>query len=150
MQMYVNYYDRYVKDRIFMPDKAFQDEGVSYKYLPASDFVPSDPDLTAIGRHVLDTNDTDYMSGPVWTGEALYRITGECLADRLGRGCVLLDRCQAALAAVAARRKVRFSALFCAGYPVGYEWTKEPGDNRVRTFCLALDILARADGEEES
>ena len=103
------------EEKLFLPGKALRDEGVSYKYLPPSEFVNFSPDLIKTGKSVLENNEIPYEDGPVWTGEALYRITGETLRDRLDRGCVLCDRASAAMAAVAAFRNVRFAALFCAG-----------------------------------
>ena len=135
---------------LYLPGKALRDEGVSYKYLPAAPFAEFSDDLIRIGRAVLSGNETEFTDGPAWTNEVLFRITREELVDRLERGCVLTDRCSASLGAVTRFRGARFAPLFCAGYTLGQGFSdEEPEDSRVKTFCLALDILARADGEED-
>lgn len=92
--------------QFIVPTAAYRDEGVSYHYLPASDYVTLEtaPRLAEIFR-ALGLN---FVEGKTWTTDALYRETPRNVAARKAEGCLAVEMECAALAAVAQFRGAEF------------------------------------------
>jgi len=54
---------------------AFRDEGASRHYLPATEMVSADPDLTRHLEQALSKHEIPFRVGPAWTTDAPYRET---------------------------------------------------------------------------
>lgn len=90
--------------QIIIPTAAYRDEGVSYHYMPAGDFV----ELPTANRlaEILDGLNTPYLLGKTWTTDALYRETRTNMAKRKDGGCIAVDMECASVAAVGRFRGV--------------------------------------------
>lgn len=112
---------RLAPGHVLLPEEAYRDEGTSYHYAPASDYMalPGADKLAA----VLDGLGVPYTSGRVWSTDGFYRETRANMEARRAEGCLAVDMECAALAAVAAYRKLEhFQFLFTEDSLDGDEW----------------------------
>ena len=72
-----------------IPTEAYRDEGISYHYAPAADFIriPGADRLAAL-FHELSV---PYVQGRVWTTDAFYRETRGQVARRQAEGCIAVE-----------------------------------------------------------
>lgn len=83
--------------RFIIPTAAYRDEGASYHYLPASDYVEI-PTAQRLGE-IFDELGLPYVKGRVWTTDALYRETRNNMEKRKADGCIAVDmECASAMA----------------------------------------------------
>lgn len=75
--------------KIVVPTSAYRDEGLSYHYASAADYieVPNAPKLAAI----FDTLKVPYIMGKTWTTDALYRETRNHINERKKEGCLTVE-----------------------------------------------------------
>lgn len=115
---HVENYDTYL-----LPKAAIRDEGVSYHYLPASRLVKTSTLLQNSLKSVLKAHGEKYVNGLVWTTDALYRESPECIAARRTEGATGVEMETASLAAVAKARKVEYACLlYYSDYNDGLTW----------------------------
>ncbi len=77
------------KGRFVIPTAAYRDEGLSYHYAPATDYIdiPNASKLAAI----FDTLKIPYIMGKTWTTDALYRETRNRMNERKKEGCLTVE-----------------------------------------------------------
>lgn len=85
-------------------DKALRDEGTSYHYLPPSNFVDADPDLTGALAGVELSTGTPIHRGAVWTTDAPFRETESQIQDMRDQGLLAVEMEAAALYSFAQAR----------------------------------------------
>ena len=132
---------------LIVPTAAYRDEGASYHYVAASDFldVPSADGLT----RALDEMGLKYTRTRTWTTDAPYRETRENVRRRAGQGCGVVEMECAGLAAVAQFRQVKFAQVFYgADSLAGAEWDTRtlgamPDNDTDRLVIVALDAAVR-------
>ncbi len=93
-----------------VPTRAFRDEGTSYHYAPASEYITlknADKLKTALDRLGLNT-----LCGGVWTTDGFYRETKTRRDEMIANGCVAVDMESAALQAVCDYRGKNFYTFF--------------------------------------
>ena len=75
--------------RLILPTRAYRDEGLSYHYASAADFI----EVKNARRMAawMDQLKVPYVMGPVWTTDALFRETREGVRRRKADGCVAVD-----------------------------------------------------------
>ena len=135
--------------RLIVPTHAYRDEGVSYHYLPAADYV-------AVRNHdtvarVLDRMQVPYVRGRSWTTDAFFRETRRNMERRKAEGCIAVEMELAACQAVCDFRGYElYNFLYTADNLDHSQW--EEGilssismDERLKHFYIALEI-ARAVG----
>ena len=85
-------------DALVVPTDAYRDEGVSYHYAPAADYihVKNHPTVSA----VMDKLKIPYFKGKCWTTDAFFRETRRNTERRVTEGCIAVDMELAALQAV--------------------------------------------------
>lgn len=133
--------------RLILPTHAYRDEGTSYHYLPADDFV-SVPTHSAL-KAILDKMGVPTVSGRTWTTDAFYRETGELAAERLKQGCICVEMECASLMAVGAYRRIPvYQFLYAADSLSGNAWEKRilggmPEDLQKALLTVALDAAAQ-------
>lgn len=133
--------------RLIVPTCAYRDEGVSYHYMEAGDFVDV-PDAAGLAR-ALDEMGLKYVCTRTWTTDAPYRETRANVMLRIQAGCGAVEMECAALAAVANFRHVRFAQVFYgADSLAGTEWDartlgKMPDAAQDRFAVVALDAAIR-------
>ena len=91
--------DALCADKVIVPNEAYRDEGFSYHYAPASDYikVKNAPQV----EQYLKSNGIPYVSGRCWTCDAIYMETVEKAKRRRNDGCIAVEMEVAALQAAA-------------------------------------------------
>ncbi|MDY4199868.1 MAG: nucleoside phosphorylase, partial [Candidatus Fimadaptatus sp.] len=74
---------------LIVPTAAYRDEGASYHYVAASDFVDV-PSADGLAR-ALDEMGLKYTRTRTWTTDAPYRETRENVRRRAGQGCGVVE-----------------------------------------------------------
>ena len=75
--------------KYIVPTAAYRDEGLSYHYAPAADYIAlknADKVAEEFGRLKLP-----YVKGKIWTTDGFYRETRKHFAQRKAEGCVAVE-----------------------------------------------------------
>ena len=131
---------------IIVPTAAYRDEGVSYHYMPAGDYV----DVASAGRlaEMFTKLGIPYKSGKTWTTDAIFRETRKNMALRKSEGCVVVDMECASIMAVARFRGVEaYQFLYVEDNLDTERWDqrtmdKTPRSIEERYLKVALEIAA--------
>ena len=108
--------DKSIKDcGIIIPTKAIRDEGTSYHYVPANDFIDVNVKCVAEFKEVLDEFGYPYVEGTTWTTDAFYRETPKKVEDRKKMGAVCVEMECASMQAMCDFRGVEFFQFLYAG-----------------------------------
>lgn len=132
------------KGHVLVPNTAIRDEGASYHYLPpAAEAIAHPAALEAI-QHTLAKHHVPYDVGTTWTTDGFYRETRAMVADRVGRGALMVEMEAASLMAVAQFRGVIFGQLLYGGDDVASdEWDprgwQQDMSSREKLFQLAIE-----------
>lgn len=138
---------RIAEGRLIVPTAAYRDEGASYHYMEAGDFVDV-PSADGLSR-ALDDMGLKYTRTRTWTTDAPYRETRENVRRRAKQGCGAVEMECAALSAVAQFRQVKFAQVFYgADSLAGAEWDTRtlgimPDNDNDRLMTVALDAAVR-------
>jgi len=104
-----------------LPTEAYRDEGLSYHYLPVSDFV--DVDTAERLAEIFAKNKIKYIHTKTWTTDALYKETVNKVKDRKEKGCLVVEMECASIMAVAKARGVEaYQFLYSADTLDNEEW----------------------------
>lgn len=104
--------DAVVRNRIIVPSGTVRDEGTSYHYAaPEDDLVP-DPKMNEILQSSLEELRWPYVTGKIWTTDAIYRETIQIISERKEEGCIAVDMEYSALLAAARFRNIKFIQFF--------------------------------------
>lgn len=135
---------------IIIPTRAIRDEGTSYHYAPASDYIDVNrkyiPEFTAL----LEELGYPYVTGTTWTTDGFYRETREKVNRRKEMGAICVEMECAAMQALCDHRGVEFFQFLYAGDNLaGSSW--DPGslsgtarlDHKQKIGLLAFELAAR-------
>ncbi|NCB34176.1 MAG: hypothetical protein EOM64_09950 [Erysipelotrichia bacterium] len=75
--------------KVIIPSKAWRDDGVSYHYAPAADWIEI-VNSEMMAKLFQEWN-VSFAREPVWTTDALYRETPEAVARHKAVGCVAVE-----------------------------------------------------------
>lgn len=133
--------------RLILPTAAYRDEGVSYHYMPVSDYV----DVPTAGRlgEIFDELRLPYVKGRVWTTDALYRETRANMEKRRADGCIAVDMECASVMAVGRFRGAEVYQFFYAEDSLdGDAWDPRtlgavPASEYEKYLRVALEVAAR-------
>jgi len=103
--------DRDIADGNFLiPTAAYRDEGTSYHYMPASDYieVKTANKLSAIMTELK----LPHVKGKTWTTDAIFRETRNNMLKRKAEGCLTVEMECASVIAAAQFRGVKFISIF--------------------------------------
>ena len=100
---------------IIIPTKALRDEGTSYHYAPASDYIEVNKKYVDDFIAVLEELGYPYVKGITWTTDAFYRETRTKVAARKAMGAVCVEMECAAMQAMCDFRGVEFFQFLYAG-----------------------------------
>ena len=138
--------ERLTEGHIIVPTEAYRDEGTSYHYMPAGNYVRiTNAEKVA---EILSDMDVPHISGRIWTTDGLYRETRNNVDARKADGCLAVDMEVAAMFACAAFRGAVYGQLLYAGDDVSAEewdhrhWDTQQGA-RDRLLDLAQDAVIR-------
>lgn len=130
-----------------LPTQAYRDEGVSYHYLPVSDYVDI-PTAQRLGK-IFDELNLPYVKGRVWTTDAIYRETRTKAAARRGEGCVAVEmECASLMAAGRFRGRRVYQFLYAEDSLAGAAWEgrtwgRTPESEYERLLKIALETGIR-------
>ena len=133
--------------RLLVPTAAYRDEGVSYHYAAASDYleIETAPEL----MKTLDGMKIPYHSTKTWTTDAFYRETKRSLEKRRAEGCGAVEmECASIMAVGQFRKKKVFQFLYAADCLADADWDKRilgkmPADLRERILLVAIEAAVR-------
>ena len=109
--------------RYIVVDAAYRDEGLSYHYIPPSDYV-SVPTWSVI-RYFFEKKQIPFVVGKTWTTDAFYRETRGSMERRKEEGCIVVEMEIAGCQAVAERRGWKLYPFLESGDVLdGEEWKK--------------------------
>lgn len=104
-----------------LPTESYRDEGTSYHYIPASDFVKVET-AEKLSK-IFDKNGIKYIKGKTWTTDALYKETVNKANKRKKQGCIVVDMECASIMALAKNRKVEvYQFLYSADTLEDEKW----------------------------
>lgn len=99
--------------KAMIPFAAYRDEGVSYHYAPASDYVTvKNADIVA---DCMRNNGIPHVLGKTWTTDAFYRETRNNFEKRKADGCISVEMECAGLQAMCDFRGVDLYVFFTSG-----------------------------------
>lgn len=108
--------DKNIEDcGIIIPTKALRDEGCSYHYAPASDFIEVNLKYRDLFKEVLQEFGYPYVEGTTWTNDAVYRETRDKVARRKEQGALCVEMECAGMQAMCNFRETEFFQFFYAG-----------------------------------
>lgn len=126
-------------------DKALRDEGVSYHYLPPSEFsLAADGLLRAVDGAFAHLR-VPVIRGPAWTTDAPYRETASQIAAMRGRGLLAVEMEAAGLYAFAQARGRQVLCFAHVTNQMGQAGDFEKGEADGAVDTLAV-LTAAADG----
>lgn len=103
------------KGKIILPTSAIRDEGTSQYYFPYSEEISTDHKSLTIAKETLCKYNIPFITGRVWTSDAIYRETPNLIAKRKEQGCLGVEmECAAAMAVAQFRKKTFIQFLFGA------------------------------------
>lgn len=98
--------------KVMVPTEAYRDEGTSYHYAPASDYITiRNSDIVA---EFMEENGIPFVKGKTWTTDSFYRETIRNFEKRKADGCISVEMECAALQAMCDFRNLNlFMFLTC-------------------------------------
>ena len=133
--------------RFILPTQAYRDEGTSYHYLPAGDYVDV-PTAQRLGE-IFDELHLPYVKGRVWTTDALYRETRANMEKRKADGCIAVEmECASAMAAGQFRGAEVYQFLYAEDSLDGGAWDPRtwgavPASDYEKHLRVALEAASR-------
>lgn len=100
---------------IIIPTRAIRDEGTSYHYAPASDYIDVNKKYIPEFQAVLNGFGYPYVTGTTWTTDAFYRETRAKVEARKKMGAICVEMECAAMQAMCDFRGVEFFQFLYAG-----------------------------------
>lgn len=148
--------DRDIEDcGIIIPTRAIRDEGTSYHYAPASDYIDVNKKYMPVFQSVLEEHGYPYTLGTTWTTDAFYRETRSKIAARKEMGAICVEMECAAIQAMCDFRGVDFFQFLYAGDNLDHSsWDPrslsglDRLDDKEKIALLAFELAVRI--EEES
>lgn len=128
--------------RYIIPTEAYRDEGFSYHYAPAADYIRIQGAET-VERRFKELN-VPYVTGRIWTTDAFYRETVNKAAARRSEGCIAVEMEQAGVQALCDFEGYKLYCFLQAGDVLGDE-TYSVGElknanHNMNNLALALRI----------
>ncbi len=136
-----------VEGRLLVPTAAYRDEGVSYHYAEASDYL--EIETASELMQILDDMNILYNTTKTWTTDAFYRETSHNLEKRKAEGCGVVEmECASIMSVGQFRNKKVYQFLYAADCLSDSEWDKRilgnmPTDLRERILLVAIEVAIR-------
>lgn len=138
------------RGKVMIPTEAYRDEGTSYHYAPASDYIriKNAPVVEAF----MKENGIPYVLGKTWTTDAYYRETVNHFEKHKKDGCISVEMEGSAVQAVCDFRGLEVYMFFTGGDLLDApEWTMRKEKDQIRHtqhdaghFEIALALAAYA------
>ena len=110
------------RGKVMIPTEAYRDEGTSYHYAPASDYIQiKNHDVV---KAFMEENKIPYVIGKTWTTDAFYRETLNNFEKHKADGCISVEMEGSAVQAVCDFRGYEVYMFFTGGDLLDApEWT---------------------------
>ena len=138
--------------KVMVPTAAYRDEGTSYHYAPAADYVEVRNAAAVAG--CMKANGIPYALGKTWTTDSFYRETRNNFEKRKADGCISVEMECAGVQAMCDFRGVDLYAFFTSGDLLDApEWNQriqennDGGQHDVGHFSIALALAEYVAGE---
>lgn len=117
--------------KVMIPTEAYRDEGTSYHYAPASDYIKvKNADIVA---DFMKENNIPYIKGKTWTTDAFFRETRNNFQKHKDDGCISVEMECSALQAVCNFRNLNLYMFFTSGDLLDApEWDKRHKDEELK------------------
>ena len=117
--------------KVMIPTEAYRDEGTSYHYAPASDYIRvKNADIVA---DFMKENNIPYIMGKTWTTDAFFRETRNNFQKHKDDGCISVEMECSALQAVCNFRNLNLYMFFTSGDLLDApEWDKRHKDEELK------------------
>ena len=99
--------------KVMVPTAAYRDEGTSYHYAPAADYI-SIRNSAAVAE-CMKKNGIPYVTGRTWTTDSFYRETRNNFEKRKADGCISVEMECAAVQAMCDFRGLDLYPFFTSG-----------------------------------
>ncbi len=99
--------------KVMIPTEAYRDEGTSYHYAEASDYIKVKNHN--IVSEFMRVNEIPYIEGKTWTTDAFYRETLNNFEKRKTDGCISVEMECSAVQAMCDFRVFEFYTFFTSG-----------------------------------
>lgn len=110
------------RGKVMVPTQAYRDEGTSYHYAPAADYIRIKNAETVAA--FMKENKIPYVLGKTWTTDAFYRETCGNFEKRKAEGCISVEMEGAAVQAMCDFRGLEVYMFFTGGDLLDApEWT---------------------------
>jgi uridine phosphorylase len=96
-----------------VPTEAYRDEGTSYQYAPAADYITVKH--AAVVASFMKDNGIPYVQGKTWTTDSFYRETVNNFQKHKADGCISVEMEGAALQAMCNFRGLELYLFFTSG-----------------------------------
>lgn len=148
--------DRTIEDcGIIIPTRAIRDEGTSYHYAPAADYIDVNKKYIPLFIEVLKEFGYPYVMGTTWTTDAFYRETRNKITRRKEMGAICVEMESSAMQAMCDFRGVEFFQYLYAGDNLDHsQWDPRSlsGTSRLedkeKIALLAFELACRIEEEE--
>lgn len=133
--------------RLLVPTAAYRDEGVSYHYAEASDYL--EIETAPVLMKILDDMHIPYNTTKTWTTDAFYRETSRNLEKRKAEGCGVVEmECASIMSVGQFRKKKVYQFLYATDCLSDSDWDKRimgnmPTDLRERILSVAIEAATR-------
>ena len=131
---------------VILPSDAYRDEGTSYHYAKASDYIK----IKNCDRlvEILKELNVEYVVGKTWTTDAFYRETINNKDKRVAEGCICVEMECSALQALCDFRGLELYQFVYAADSLHGDWQRRilgqlEKDARLSYFELAKRIAER-------
>ncbi len=133
------------RGRVMVPTAAYRDEGTSYHYAPASDYITVKNSGTVAA--FMEQAGLPYVQGKTWTTDAVHRETRGNFEKRKAEGCISVEMECAAVQAMCDFRGLELYPFFTSGDLLDApEWDdrgknySNGGQHDVGHFSIALAL----------
>ena len=132
--------------KIMIPTESYRDEGTSYHYAPASDYIKNTNANTV--AKFMELKKLPYILGKNWTTDSFYRETENNIAKRKADGCISVEMECSAMQAVCNFRGLELYYFLTSGDLLDSpEWDKRHIDGEytgtqhdTRNFDIAIEL----------
>ena len=134
--------------KIIVPTDAYRDEGLSYHYVKASNYI----NIKNAGfvAEFFRESGIPYVTGKTWTTDAIYRETRGNMEKRKAEGCIAVEMESAGAQAVCDFRNLEFYNYLISGDLLdSSEWDRRILGNagermhQIKSFYMALELASR-------
>lgn len=127
--------------RVIIPTAALREEGTSYHYQRRGRFSRPHPQAVRALKAVCRERGVDWIAGPTWTTDGVYRETPAKIRARRAEGCLSVEMEASAFFAVARFRRVILGQILYAGDDVsGDRWRHRGWLDQLEARRKLLDL----------